>query len=1124
MNSQTDYLLFVYGFTLLLTASAIPAARMQVKPRFAWGSLGFFALLQGCAQWLEVVALGLGDTTEFLVLRRGLVIVSFVMLCECARRSYTIQKKPLRAVWLYGPACVLAVPGALAGAEALADAIGSTLGLTGALVAGLALLRQSQTVAERQRWRLVLTGCALAVYGPAAAFAPVVKHMSRGISTQEMSSALLTPALLVCIACVLAVALGLCVPGRQKRIPVTYRYRIWMIPILAVVLLVCGFTLTNWRGMKAAAMQRERLLAQATAIARMMSLEHVRALTFSRKDLLNPHFQILQNQLTAYARATDQRSIYTQALRDSHIVFGPGNLSKDNHPASAPGMRYQFPTHENIEAFKNGKSFYQGPARDENGHFVSAFAPVLDPLSGTVLLMVGIDIESEQFESRVTAVRFYSIIFIGLLIVVLLAGIALLSVQPYSSLHKKPVMRHAETVLLGWFGLVVTLGLAALVNDFERQSRWKIFSQLAGVHAGIVAESLLCISDYRLEGLGSFIESTRDITQSVFTDYGAGLTEDDAVHPWGWAQAGDRHDGYVVRALVPQDAMEIALGDDPASSPQWADAIRTALRSGVITASDAFSLGPENRAQKGIFLVRPVFEESRELRRPRGFAFAVLRLWTLLNKNRALFPERSQPAVVMGLYQLGTSGMPQLLTASPLALPLQPVRDDGVVGSIGRSLHAVFPLFVFGRAYGLTIEPGPLFLSENPVWAGKLVAWAGLFMTSVMLAFIMVINNRRLYLEQQVRLRTHDLQEQRQQLEDVIVGTRIGTWQLSVSTGHITVNACWAEMVGYELDDITPLSLAHVKTMVYPHDLPRFEQCLDDVLKGRSTLYDCEYRMRSRDGRWVWVQDLGRVMQRSFDGKPQRMSGTHADISSRKDAERKLRKTLDDLQRSNTELEHFAYVASHDLQEPLRMVSSYLELIKRRYQSKLDSDADEFINFAVGGARRMQNLINDLLAYSRVGTKGQPFMPTDCNEVVQRSVANLKVGIAESGAQITYADLPTVMADSSQLTQLFQNLINNAIKYRGGELPRITIEAELKDKEWLFSVQDNGIGIEPRYFERIFIIFQRLHTKSEHSGTGIGLAVCKKIVERHNGIIWVSSVPGEGSTFYFSIPVSQAEA
>ena len=200
------------------------------------------------------------------------------------------------------------------------------------------------------------------------------------------------------------------------------------------------------------------------------------------------------------------------------------------------------------------------------------------------------------------------------------------------------------------------------------------------------------------------------------------------------------------------------------------------------------------------------------------------------------------------------------------------------------------------------------------------------------------------------------------------------------------------------------------------------------------------------------------------------------------------------------------------------MVSSYLQLLKRRYLGRLDADADDFIGFAVDGAQRMQTLINDLLAYSRVTTKGKPLAPTDSAEAVGEALANLKLRIEETGAQVDCGPLPTVAADRLQLTQLFQNLIGNALKYRSHRSPLIGIGAELRGREWVFSVRDNGIGIEPRYFDRIFVIFQRLHTSVQHSGTGIGLAVCKKIVERHGGIIWVSSEPGTGSTFYFTIP------
>lgn len=248
-----------------------------------------------------------------------------------------------------------------------------------------------------------------------------------------------------------------------------------------------------------------------------------------------------------------------------------------------------------------------------------------------------------------------------------------------------------------------------------------------------------------------------------------------------------------------------------------------------------------------------------------------------------------------------------------------------------------------------------------------------------------------------------------------------------------------------------------------------------------------------------------------------------SDITEMKHAQDELERRTRELSRSNQELEQFAYVASHDLQEPLRMVASYTQLIAQRYRGKLDKDADEFIEFAVDGATRMQAIINDLLMLSRVGTRTAAFVRTDVKQSLDKALANLRLVIAETGAEIVCETLPVLDADGSQLTQLFQNLIGNALKFRGERAPRIDIGAKQQDGAWQFHVRDNGIGIAPEHYERIFLMFQRLHGKREYPGTGIGLTICKKIVERHGGRIWVESEPGKGTAFFFTIPIQQAE-
>ena len=241
------------------------------------------------------------------------------------------------------------------------------------------------------------------------------------------------------------------------------------------------------------------------------------------------------------------------------------------------------------------------------------------------------------------------------------------------------------------------------------------------------------------------------------------------------------------------------------------------------------------------------------------------------------------------------------------------------------------------------------------------------------------------------------------------------------------------------------------------------------------------------------------------------------DITDLKEAEKILKLKLDELTRSNAELEQFAYVSSHDLQEPLRMIASYVQLLERKYKGKLDSKADKYIRFSVDGATRMQKLIDDLLEFSRVTTHAQEFKPTDLESIFTQIQSNLEVSIKENNALISHDPLPTVMADKTQIAQVFQNLISNALKFRGKSQPEIKISAEKRKNDWLFGVKDNGIGIDPKHSDRIFEVFKRLNKKRDYPGTGIGLSICKKIIERHGGQIWVESELGKGSIFYFTL-------
>ncbi len=375
--------------------------------------------------------------------------------------------------------------------------------------------------------------------------------------------------------------------------------------------------------------------------------------------------------------------------------------------------------------------------------------------------------------------------------------------------------------------------------------------------------------------------------------------------------------------------------------------------------------------------------------------------------------------------------------------------------------------------------------------------------------------------EQERNKLTFLLAAQQKRLENILANVPGIVWESVMVPESNTqrmefVNSYAEKMLGYPKEDWLKVP-NFGRTITYPDDIEISQKEARQIYESGNLSAAIQFRMIAKDGRVVPIEAHYSILT-DETGKVIGTCGLMMDISQRKADEDALKQSTLDLTRSNEQLEQFAYVASHDLQEPLRMVTSYMQLLERRYKDQLDQDASEFIAYAVDGATRMKALINDLLAYSRVKTGEQNFARFDSSKALAQAITNLQMQVKEAAAEITYDKLPAIVGNEAQFVQLLQNLLSNSLKFHGEETPKIKVSAELSDNSWKFSVQDNGIGIESQYVDRIFVIFQRLHTKDRYPGTGIGLAICKKVVEHHGGRIWAESTPGDGTTFRFTIP------
>lgn len=592
------------------------------------------------------------------------------------------------------------------------------------------------------------------------------------------------------------------------------------------------------------------------------------------------------------------------------------------------------------------------------------------------------------------------------------------------------------------------------------------------------------------------------------------------------------NDYDMIRLLDTQGVTRLSLpaGDHPVAMKN----ISSVLMSAQVSMTDFYRNNDDHRVY--LSLLVPIIDES-DANRPLGLLALRIDPSTYLYPFIQRWPSPSRTAETLLVRREGNEAVFlnelrfQTNAALNLRIPLSKTEMPSVQAILGRKGIAGGKDYR-GMPVMAAIEPvpdSPWFLVarqdiaevDGPIQARLLqtIVMVGVLIFGAAACTGLVWRNQRAGFYREKTLAMEALRKSEAVFRSYFELPLHGLTVTSVEKGWLKVNDYLCSILGYTREEIVRMTWAE---MTHPDDLAADVEQFNRLLAGQIERYELEKRFIRKDGTAVWTTiAVGCV--RKADGTADHIVCSIDDITARKEGEKKLAETIAELRASNQDLEQFAYVASHDMQEPLRMVANYMQLLERRYKDKLDQDGRDFIGFAADGAVRMQQLIDSLLEYSRLQFRKKPFESVDLEQTIQRILRDLGGRILETGAQIAIDPLPHVYGDELQIGLIFQNLISNALKFHGENSPEVHIAAEELSKHWKITVRDNGIGIAPEYQERIFKIFQRLHSRAEYPGTGIGLAVCRRIIERHGGEIGVVSEHGKGSSFWFTLPKKKEE-
>ncbi len=686
----------------------------------------------------------------------------------------------------------------------------------------------------------------------------------------------------------------------------------------------------------------------------------------------------------------------------------------------------------------------------------------------------------------------------------------------------------ANLTLLGVF-VVVVLGAAVVGRDYYLAQRATILAetrsdlsairdlkvaQIVQWRASLLADGRMIVDDPLARNeMRAWLDRPEDVQAAALLR--------------SWLDDLCRKRGYEGAVLlVPGTSRWVTTTDGSPPDMRDADFASAVLESAETTLTEMFANANTGRPQ--IDVVAPVRSGSTAPvaavvlhRDPRGFLFPLIQRWPTPSLSGETLLVRRDGGEILFLNDLRFMKDAALRLRIPItrqALPAARAVSGGRGVAEGLDyrgkpvLAAVGPVrgsdwFIVAKVDSSEAY-ATLFASERTTLAGigLIVLAAGMGLALAWRQRSAALYKQNLDVEREARLLAERYGQLARYANDAILGAG---QDLRITQANDRA----AALYGYSLDELIGMSIEDLRA---PGAGDEVAAALAAVLPGQGVVLETVHRRK--DGSLFPVEVSIRGLE--HDGGAMYLEIIR-DITERRAAEEALKERTDELVRSNSDLERFAYVASHDLQEPLRMVASFVQLLQRRYSGKLDADADEFIGFAVDGALRMQSLINDLLSYSRVGTNTAPFVPADLEDVLAGVLRGLEPAIREARAVVTHERLPTVTCDPTQIGQVFQNLIGNAVKFRREEPPRVHVSCRRAGGAWEFCVTDNGIGMDPAYFDRVFVIFQRLHPHSDYQGTGMGLAICKRIVERHGGRIWVESAEGRGSKFCFTLRDSE---